>query len=150
MADAGYGGPVLLDNSAWARVGLGRLRGTDHDRFERAVRADELAVCPPFALEALYSARGPEDYRQLAAELGGFRQVPANERTWQIAAAAQSALAADPRVSHRVKPIDLLVAAVADQHALGVLHYDHDYDTIRDHTPLTIRSIWIAPRGSLE
>jgi predicted nucleic acid-binding protein len=150
MADAGYGGPVLLDNSAWARVGLGRLSGADRDRFERAVRADELAVCPPFVLEALYSARGPEDYRQLEAELGGFRQVPANERTWQLAAAAQSALAADPRVSHRVKPIDLLVAAVADQHALGILHYDHDYDTIRDHAPLTIRSIWIAPRGSLE
>jgi predicted nucleic acid-binding protein len=150
MADPDYGGPVLLDNSAWARVGLGRLRGTDRDRFERAVRADELVVCPPFALEALYSARSSEDYLQLAAELGGFRRVPANERTWQIASDAQSALAADPAVSHRVKPIDLLVAAVADQHALGILHYDHDYDTIRDHTPLTFRSVWIAPRGSLE
>jgi predicted nucleic acid-binding protein len=149
MADTGYGGQVLLDNSAWARVGLSRLPAADRDRFEHGVRADELVVCPPFALEALYSARGPQDYRQLAAELSGFREVPANQRTWQIAAEAQAALAADVAVSHRVKPIDLLLAAVADQHALGILHYDHDYDTIDDHTPLTFRSIWVAPRGSL-
>lgn len=150
MAEPGYGGSVLLDNSAWARVGLSRLPTADRARFEHGVRADELVVCPPFALEALYSARGPQDYRQLAAELDGFRHVPANQRTWQIASEAQAALAADVAVSHRVKPIDLLLAAVADQHALGVLHYDHDYDTIHDHTPLTFRSVWIAPRGSLD
>jgi predicted nucleic acid-binding protein len=150
MAEDGYGARVLLDNSAWACVGLGGLRGADRERFERAVRIDELVVCPPFALEALHSARGPEDFKQLAAELGGFRHVPADRRTWQIAAEAQAALAADPAVSHRVKPIDLLIAAVADQHALGVLHYDHDYDTISEKTPLTFRSVWIAPRGSID
>jgi predicted nucleic acid-binding protein len=150
MDDARYGGLVLLDNSAWARVGLGRLRGADSDRFEQAVRADELVVCAPFALEALYSARSAGDFRRLSAELAGFRQASADHRTWGIAATAQSALAADPAVSHRVKPIDLLLAAVADQRALGVLHYDHDYDTIAAHTPLTFRSVWIAPRGSLE
>ena len=52
-------------------------------------------------------------------ELGGFRQLAANERTWRLAADAQAALAADPAVSHRVKPIDLLLAAVADQHGVG-------------------------------
>ena len=55
------------------------------------------------------------------------------------------------RVDARV-PLDLhhRLAAVADQQALGVLHYDHDYDTIAAHTPLTFRSVWIAPRGTLE
>jgi predicted nucleic acid-binding protein len=146
----GYGGPVLLDNSAWARVGLGRLTGADRERFELAVRADELLASRPFALEALYSARNADDFRRLAEELGGFRQLPANERTWRLAAEAQAALAADPAVSHRVKPIDLLLAAVADRHAVGVLHYDHDYDTIRGHTLLNFRSVWIAERGSLD
>jgi predicted nucleic acid-binding protein len=146
----GYGGPVLLDNSAWARVGLGRLRAVERERWELAVSADELVVGQPFALEALYSARNADDFRRLAEELGGFRQLPVNERTWRLAAEAQAALAADPTVSHRVKPIDLLLAAVADQHAVGVLHYDHDYDTIRRHTPLNFRSVWIAERGSLD
>ena len=148
MADS-YGGPVLLDNSAWARVGLGRLQPADRERWEASVRADDLIVSPPFALEALYSARDVGDYQQLAEELRGFRQLGANDRTWRLAAEAQAALAADAAVSHRVKPIDLLLAAVADQHAVGVLHYDHDYDTIRDHTPLAFRSVWIAERGSI-
>jgi predicted nucleic acid-binding protein len=150
MADAGYGGSMLLDNSAWARVGLGRLQGADRSRWEDAVRNDELMVCPPFALEALYSARGAGDYRALVAALGGFRHAAADDRTWQLAADAQAELAADARVSHRVKPIDLLIAAVADQHGLGVLHYDHGYDTIGRHTPLTFQSVWIAPRGSID
>ncbi len=148
MAD-GYRGPVLLDNSAWARVGLARLSDVDLARWEAAVRNDEIVVSPPFALEAMYSARDARDFQQLADELGGFRQLAANERIWRLAADAQAALAADPAVSHRVKPIDLLLAAVADQHAVGVLHYDHDYDTIHNHTPLNYRSMWIAERGSI-
>jgi predicted nucleic acid-binding protein len=148
MAD-GYGGAVLLDSSAWARVGLGRLVPKDQERWEAAVRGDEIVVSPPFALEALYSARDADDYRQLAEELRGFRQLGANDRTWRRAAEAQAALASDPAVSHRVKPIDLLLAAAADQNAVGVLHYDHDYDTIRAHSPLAFRSVWIAERGSI-
>ncbi len=150
MTDASYGGQLLLDNSAWARVGLGRVAGAARERWERGVRADEVVVSPPFALEALYSARDAEDFLALTAELDGFRRVPANRETWQLAAGAQRALANDSAVSHRVKPIDLLLAAVADQHALGVLHYDHDYDTIREHSPLQFRSVWIAPRGSID
>jgi predicted nucleic acid-binding protein len=148
MAD-GYGGGVLLDNSAWARVGLHRLQPQDRERWEAAVRDDEIIVSPPFALEALYSARDADDFRQLAEELGGFRQAGTNDRSWRMAAEAQASLAADPAVSHRVKPIDLLLAAVADQYAVGVLHYDHDYDTIREHSPLAFRSVWIAERGSI-
>jgi hypothetical protein len=145
----GYGQAVLLDNSAWARVGLGRLQLQDHERWEAAVRNDEIIVSPPFTLEALYAARNADDFRQLAEELHGFRQVGANDRTWRLAAEAQAALAADPAVSHRVKPIDLLLAAVADQNAVGVLHYDHDYDTIREHSSLSFRSVWIVERGSI-
>lgn len=61
-----------------------------------------------------------------------------------------SALAHTPAVSHQVKPVDLLVAAIADEHAVGVLRYDHDYDVIAEHSGLRLRSVWIAPRGSID
>jgi hypothetical protein len=67
----------------------------------------------------------------------------------QAVLAAQAELASAPGISHRVKPIDLLLAATADEHRLGVLHYDHDYDVIASHCGLTTRSVWIAPRGSM-
>jgi predicted nucleic acid-binding protein len=46
--------------------------------------------------------------------------------------------------------VDLLIAAVAGSAELGVLHYDHDYDTIAQHTPLAFPSVWVAPRGSID
>jgi len=50
---------------------------------------------------------------------------------------------------HRLPPVDLLVAAVADSYDLGVLHYDHDYDLIAEKTDLSFRSEWLVPRGTL-
>ncbi len=38
---------------------------------------------------------------------------------------------------HRLPPVDLLIAALAEHHRLGVLHYDRDYDLVADKTDLT-------------
>lgn len=46
-------------------------------------------------------------------------------------------------------PADLLIAAVADAHGLGVLHYDHDFDVIAARTSLDFRSEWLVAPGSL-
>jgi predicted nucleic acid-binding protein len=64
------------------------------------------------------------------------------------AVTAQAELAAVPGISHRVKPVDLLIAATAAEHDLGVLHHD-DYDTIAQHTSLAFSSVWVAPHGSI-
>jgi predicted nucleic acid-binding protein len=62
---------------------------------------------------------------------------------------AQAELAAVAEISHRVKPVDLLIAAIASERGLGVLHYDHDYDTIEKHTALSFASVWVASRASI-
>jgi len=54
-----------------------------------------------------------------------------------------------PGVSHRVKPIDLLVAGVAERHDVAVLHYDADYDLLAEQTDLAFESVWAATRGSV-
>ena len=149
VAEPGFGGPLVLDNSAWSRLLGGRVPEPTRRRWREALDRDEVLVCDPFRLEALYSARDADDYRALAEELGALRQAPCDDVVWELARAAQATLAEDRRVSHRVKPVDLLVAAVAHEQALGVLHYDPDYDTIADRSELRIRSVWIAPRGSM-
>lgn len=45
--------------------------------------------------------------------------------------------------------MDLIIAALADRHDLGILHYDADYDVIRERTDLDFDSVWLAPRGTL-
>jgi len=61
---------------------------------------------------------------------------------------AQRALAHVRPLHHRsVNIADLLIAACAADAAIGVLHYDEDFDRLAD--VLAFESRWIAPRGSL-
>jgi hypothetical protein len=47
-------------------------------------------------------------------------------------------------------PLEMvLVAAIADRHRLGVLHYDHEYDVLAEKTDLRFESASLAPAGSL-
>ena len=152
------GRPLILDWSAYVRVLLAaagestarRLTRAQLDEFAKATLAGELHVCPPFRLEARYSARGSKEFAALTATLDALPQADADGATFAIALAAQAELARKRGTSHRIKPVDLLVAAIAHQHELGVLHYDRDYDTLAAHTSLDFESVWIAPRGSVD
>jgi predicted nucleic acid-binding protein len=146
---SGYGSALLFDNSVWARLLDGRLTGRYRAAFEAALTADELCTCPPTLLEMRYSARDSAGFALTARRLDGLTHAPLSDEAGAAAVTAQAELAAVPGISHRVKPVDLLIAAVAAEHGLGVLHYDHDYDTIAQHTALSFKSVWVAPRGSI-
>jgi predicted nucleic acid-binding protein len=138
---------LLLDNSAWARLGDPAL--DDHRVVELAdaFEAGRVATCAPFLLEAGYSARNAREHDELLRELLGLPHVSTDEVVEQHAVAAQRQLA---RVGHhRLPPVDLLVAAIADRHRLGVLHYDRDYDVIAEKTDLDFGSVWLAPAGTI-
>lgn len=149
VADPGFGGPVILDNSAWSRLLGGRVPASVARRWEEALARDEVLICDPFRIEALYSARDAKDYMSLSEELDALAQAPCDRVVWQIAQSAQHALASDRRISHRIKPVDLLIAAAAHHYGVGVLHYDHDFDTLATHAGLSFDSHWLAKRGTL-
>lgn len=146
---SGYGSRLLFDNSVWARLLDGRLTGRPRKKFEAALAADELWTCPPTLLEMRYSARDDQEFPLIAEELGALPHAPLSDEAGAAAVTAQAELAAVAGISHRVKPVDLLIAAIAAEKNLGVLHYDHDYDTIEQHTVLSFNSVWVAPRGSI-
>jgi len=50
---------------------------------------------------------------------------------------------------HRLPPVDVLIAALADRHNVGVLHYDHDYDLIAEKTDLRFDGVWLPARDTL-
>jgi len=146
---SGYGKALLLDNSVWARLIDGRLADAERETFEAALAAGELWTCPPSLLEMRYSARDSQDFALLSEELNAIPHAPLKAEAAAAAVTAQAELAAVPGVSHRVKPVDLSIAGIAATQNLGVLHYDHDYDTIEQHTSLSFSSVWVAPRGSI-
>ena len=136
---------LLLDNSAWVR--LAALPDERASEIADAIEAGRIATCLPFLLEADYSARSARGHDELLDDLSALPRFAIDDDVEQRALDAQRQLA---RVGHhRLPPVDLLVAAVADRHGLGVLHYDGDYDVIADKTELEFDSVWVAPRGAL-
>jgi predicted nucleic acid-binding protein len=138
---------LLLDNSAWARLAHPALSDARVTEIADAFEAGLVATCLPFLLEAGYSARNARDHNELLAELFALPRLQIDERVEHRAVDAQRQLA---RIGHhRLPPVDLLVAAIADRQGLGVLHYDPDYDLIAEKTDLDFASVWLAPAGSL-
>ncbi len=140
-----YGGQTFIaDASAWAHAQTPRV----HRQFSSALRERQIATSPVVKLELLYSARNGESFDRLAADLAELRDIPLTRSVTNAAQRAFRKLAHMRPTRHRsVSLPDLLIAAAAEDAALGVLHYDEDFDTLA--TVLDFESRWIAPRGSL-
>lgn len=157
MTSRGGRRPALVDWSAYARVllarrdpGPRRLSASIVSDFSAALLGRSLFGSAPLRLEALYSAASPADYAAFRRELRAMPEPQPDAGVWEAAEEAQADLAAAPGVSHRVKPIDLVIAAIASRNSLDVLHYDRDYEVIAEHTSLAFEPRWIAPRGSVD
>jgi predicted nucleic acid-binding protein len=138
---------LLLDNSAWARLSHASLAQGRVDEVASALEERRLGVCLPFLLEAGYSARDAAGHRALMGELSALPLLPIDALVERRALDAQSQLARAGH--HRLPPVDLMMAAIADRHEIGILHYDGDYDILDAKTDLRFESVWLAPRGTL-
>jgi predicted nucleic acid-binding protein len=140
-----YGGETLIaDKSAWTHASHARV----NRHFTAALRNGQIATSPIVKLELLYSARDGESFDQLGADLSQLRDVPITRSVANTAERALRTLAHRRPPQHRgVSLPDLLIAAAAQDAAVGMLHYDEDFDTLA--TVLDFKSRWIAPRGSL-
>lgn len=138
---------LLLDNSAWVRLSDPGLPAERVSEIADALEAGEIAGCLPFLLEAGYSARTARDHDRLLSELLSLPWFPTDEPVEQRALDAQRQLARAGH--HRLPPVDVLIAAIADRHQLAVLHYDRDYDVLAEKTDLGFESVWLASRGTL-
>lgn len=140
------GGRYLIDNSVYARAADPAVAPI----WTAALRADQLVSNGPFVIEALYSARNAVDLEEALEELTeGIPYLDVDAATWKRAYCAQARMAAVAPQFHRRPPVEFLIAALADQHELGVLHYDRDFDLIAAHGGLRFESRWVVPAGSL-
>ncbi|MBV8195692.1 MAG: PIN domain-containing protein [Candidatus Dormibacteraeota bacterium] len=140
-------GRALIDNSAWARLESRLLDQSRAAEVIEAVRREELHVSLPFLLEAGYSAQSGPRHRDLFNDLLKFPWAAIDHGVERRALEAQRQLAVVGH--HRMPAVDLIIAALADRHGLGVLHYDRDFDVIAEKTDLRFTSEWLAPAGSL-
>jgi len=131
----------LPDTSAWHRS------AAVFDRWSELVARAEVAVSPPVMLEVLFSARSARDARALRNQLASLPQLPLDERAAGVALATQVALT--EKAHHRgPRPMDLLIAAIAELNDAILLHYDRHFDTIARVTGQPME--WLARRGTLD
>lgn len=134
----------IADSSAWSHAANPVVR----DEWTAALRNQQILTSPIIKLELLYSARSGDDLDRLAADLASLRDVPITRSVTNAALAALRELAHRGPLHHRsVKLPDLLIAAAAADVAVGVLHYDADFDVLAG--VLDFESRWLGARGSL-
>lgn len=105
-----------------------------------------LATCVTVDLEVGYSARTPAEHSRLRSQRAALLvDLPITETVCGRAREVQGLLA--ERSQHRAAgALDILTAAVAEEHGAIVLHYDSDFDHIAAVTGQPTR--WVVARGS--
>lgn len=147
MGSSAVSAELLFDTSAWIRSNDEEVDDLRADEMAAWWESGHLAVCLPFLLEAGYTARAALDHGELLEELLSLPFLRIDEVVERRAIDVQSQLA---RIGHhRMAPVDVMIAAIAERHGAGVLHYDSDYDLLLEKTDLEFRSEWLMPRGSI-
>ncbi|HXL89154.1 MAG TPA: PIN domain nuclease [Streptosporangiaceae bacterium] len=127
----------LIDTSGLFRILQGKLR----EAWSEELAAGVIATCPIVELEFLYSARSLADRLEKQRLLRTvFGWVPVSDRAFDRAEQVQQLLTEAGK--HRsAGPVDLLIAATAEQEHLTILCDDHDFETVATVTRQPVRLV---------
>jgi predicted nucleic acid-binding protein len=120
-------GLLLADKSAWERAGDERIR----ESWTAAVLAGRIVTCLPVRYELLFSTRDAGSFVALESRLAALRDVAVTASVQRAAMTAHRDLAELGPLHHRVPLPDLLIAAVAQEHGLVVVHEDRHFELLR-------------------
>ena len=121
----------LADTSIWSWAGRPQ-RADIKQKLAQRIAAGEVATCVPVALEVMHKPDTSEKYElQFSQMLEPLDWLPLTEAAGERAMDVQRILAARSHGGHRRSPVDLLVAAIAEQHDDVILWaFDTDYTVI--------------------
>jgi predicted nucleic acid-binding protein len=123
---------------------LTRLKNPEVARTVLAL--EDVRYSPISGLEYRFSASNANEWDRLTEVLDGFEREPFDPAAIDRADEVQRELAAAGLKGRKVP--DLLIAAQAELARLTVVHYDQDFDHIAGVTGQ--RTLWVAPRGTLD
>jgi predicted nucleic acid-binding protein len=127
---------ILVDSSAWIEF----LRGTGSPECERvdALLDVDIAVCDSVRMEILAGARSDAHLADLRALLARGTMLPTTPAHYEQAAALYRQARWSGVTVRRL--VDCLIAAVAIDHDVPVLHADRDFDALSRVSPLVVAS----------
>jgi predicted nucleic acid-binding protein len=123
---------LLVDTSVWIEV----FRKPSRFRLENVAKMDEVVTCLPVIQEVLQGFRDEAAFRIAREAMFALPVVESPLRSDVIEEAVDLYRSAR-RAGRTVRSsVDCLIAACAIRHGLTVLHWDRDYATLADLSPL--------------
>jgi predicted nucleic acid-binding protein len=127
---------VLVDTTVWVDFFSGR-NTPQVLTLERLLQSGEdICICGVILTEVLQGIRSDTDYAETLPRFEAFLFLPMNRSTFVKAASLYRTLR---RIGITIrKPIDCMIAAVAIENNVPLLHKDRDFDSIEKNCGLKV------------
>jgi predicted nucleic acid-binding protein len=132
---------LLADKSAWERAADTRVR----EGWSEAMLEGRIVTSLPVRFELLFSARDAQAFAALEARLAALRDLSVTATVQRAAMGAMRELAGLGPLHHRIPLPDLLVAAVAQEHGIAVLHEDRHFERLQQ--VMSFDALRLLPAG---
>ena len=119
---------TLVDTSAWIHSLRSDGDRTVSDRVRALLESGEAAWCALVQLELWNGARGERERRVLADMAAGLPTLLIDDTVWSTA--CQLARTARDQ-GHTIPATDLIIAACARRHGVGLEHHDSHLETVQ-------------------
>ena len=126
----------LVDASVWIDFFSGRPTPEVAELKRLLNDGKRVYTCGVVLTEVLQGIRKDEDYRKIVARFNNLRYVPM--RRQMFLAAAEMYRSLRRRGITIRKSVDCMIAAVAIEHNLPLLHNDRDFDPMEAHCGLKV------------
>ena len=136
---------VLVDTTVWIDFFRGKSTPEVGELERLLSEGEDVCTCGVILTEVLQGIRADDDYRRTLSRFAIFLFLPMKRRTF-VAAAALCRLLRRRGVTVR-KPVDCMIAAVAIEHDLALLHHDRDFHPIEVYCGLKVVRLSKKPRG---
>jgi predicted nucleic acid-binding protein len=125
---------TLVDTTVWIDF-FGNRPGTHVAKLQELIEDDEdLCLCGIVLTEVLQGIRSDAGFRRTKEYFDALIMLPMGQSTFLRSAELYRSLR---RIGVTIrKPVDCMIASVAIEHNLELLHHDRDFDQIREHSRL--------------
>lgn len=127
---------VLVDTTVWIDFFAGRDEAHVMSLQELIESEEDLSLCGVILTEVLQGIRSDSDFIKTKEYLGDLIFLPMRHATFVRAAEIYRSLR-KKGVTTR-KPVDCMIASVAIEYHIKLLHNDRDFNFIAEHSKLKI------------
>lgn len=125
---------LLVDTSVWIDFFTGQATSQVSFLDSCLAEREDVCICGVILTEVLQGIRHPRDYRKVRGLFDSLVYLPMSKETYLQAAEIYRGLRRRGLTVR--KPIDCMIAAVAIEHTIPLLHNDRDFQPIEKHFKL--------------